>query len=294
MREAWAKGDVVAAEIYARTAYERDIEKGLMIWVTFLRRQKRDNEALQALQSAIARFPQSPWRGRWWMEVGHIHRAQGDCQHAEAAYGQAIASTSDWPWWRRDAVLARMMCLYRLGRREEALTQVLVLLLEQPDDGRGYWGVGWIYRQDGAYEEADRWFRRAVERNPQRRWWWLAWANMWRDISKDHRNLDRALALYDTIIERFPTWPLGYYHKARALEMQGRPEEAARTYEQGLEHETQPSVSHWIQLARYWEAAGEREQAVEAYCQALRLQPQRQDLRQRLEALGMPEETCPP
>ena len=79
-----------------------------------------------------------------------------------------------------------------------------LLLREQPGDGRRYWGVGWIYLQDGAYEEADRWFQQAVDHNPQSRWWWLTWANMWRDAPEDWRNLGRVLALYDTIIEYFP------------------------------------------------------------------------------------------
>ena len=65
-------------------------------------------------------------------------------------------------------------------------------------------------------------------------------------------------------------------------------------YEQGLKYEKQPSISHWTQRARYWEAAGEQERAAEAYYQALRLQPQRQDLRQRLEALNMTGEACSP
>ncbi|NPA06789.1 MAG: tetratricopeptide repeat protein [Chloroflexi bacterium] len=283
------QGDAFAARWYAWQAYRLDPERGALTWAQYLRWAKEDDTALQVLLEAVARYPDSSEVGRWWFEIGHIYRAHKDCRAAAHAYGQAIAAAPDdaWPWWRKDAAVARGQCLYELGERDAAIAQMQALIEAQPDDGRGYWGMAWIAMKDGAYDEADAWFRKALAREPQNRWWWLTWANMWRDAEpQTSAQLARALSLYEKTAQRFPTWPHVYYNWAKALLWADRPWDAAQTYQRGLELDPEAPFWRWRELGIYWEKAGNPERALAAYCQALALHPNDPQSQQRIEVLG--------
>ena len=115
----------------------------------------------------------------------------------------------------------------------------------------------------------------------------------------DAGRADAALAIAETLVQRYPTWPRALVLRARALEMAGRVDEAARDLEIAVNLAPSNSIA-WRMLGKILAQHGgalEAERADDALRNALTLEPgwtDLRDLRDRLarrRAVGNPQAT---
>ena len=88
------------------------------------------------------------------------------------------------------------------------------------------------------------------------------------------RNLEPARQLYLKVLEETPEKPMhakAYYGLARVAALEKNPELAERLFQKTLECEPEPQVRAWtlVYLGRLSDAAGDRDQAVKHYQEAL-------------------------
>jgi tetratricopeptide (TPR) repeat protein len=90
----------------------------------------------------------------------------------------------------------------------------------------------------------------------------------------DHRDLEKAKLAYNRVLQETDQKPLhasSYYGLARIAALERDPELAERLFQKALESEPEPQVRAWaeVYLGRLSDAAGDREEAMKHYNQAL-------------------------
>src|SRR5262249_5370687 len=104
----------------------------------------------------------------------------------------------------------------------------------------------------------------------------------------DTGHADQAMAIAETLVQRYPTWPRALVLRARALEASGRVDEAARDLEIAVNLAPSDSVA-WRTLGKILAQHGgalEAERADEALRNALTLEPGWTDLRELRDKLA--------
>jgi len=270
-----------------------------------------DASAAQAIEAAIQHLEApNPW---YYVRAGAIYEAQNRTEAAIAAYVRALAV--------QPGHAGAQDALQRLGdrfRREGDFTQAAQIYRQLIQVGvawRGYLGLGWVaYERDGDveaaaqafrqaiaadsargdgyyamgvlfnrekdYAAAETWFQQAVNHNPKASWWWLSLANAQRAQGKD------ATATYREIIRRFPDFAAGYYELAWQEHLLGAEEDAIQAIEQAIRLMQPPNAWYYVRAGQIYEAAGRPDQALEAYRQALNLQPGNTVAQQGVERLS--------
>lgn len=116
-------------------------------------------EALGHLQRAVAMRPDYTPA---WFKMGIVHSRQGNYREATACF-QRIVNLSP---AHLDARRQLSWHLTALGRRGEAIAVLEDTVRIKPDDDYSYNQLGVLLAETGAYERAERCFRKAVELNP--------------------------------------------------------------------------------------------------------------------------------
>jgi tetratricopeptide (TPR) repeat protein len=237
-----------------------------------------DNSLVGILSQALERFPGHQDRAQWWNLLGKEYLEQMDWETAIQVYEQGIVEFPENP--QLHVYLGQ--AYYDGGKGVEvAIGEVERAIEINPDLGIGYYTLARIMAREKRYAEADIWYERALEKIPAENWWRLARAN----TARISGNYSLAEQEYLKIIERSRTFVSAYYELAwlyRLLDIQGK---AIESIEQAIALTSTPKQEYYIRAGEIYEWAGDNEKALEAYRQALSLNPDNTVAKSKIEAL---------
>ncbi len=136
--------------------------------------------------------------------------------------------------------------------------------------GNGYFAVAQVLTLEQNYVEADEWYQVAVDLSQKNRWWYIARGNDTRAAG----NLDLALKTYQEAVQLFPDYAMTYYEMAWAYHLNEQPEMAQKNIEKALSLIGSPNEQYYVRAGKIYEWAGKKNQALNNYRQALRIDPQ--------------------
>ncbi len=255
---------------------------------------KRWSEAERAFQTAIEQWPNDP---RALKSLGDCRHEQGQIAAAVTAYQEALARQPDdgllhllvgtilatnnspfeaEPHLRRavelmpnsvTALVHLGACLTQVGKERDALPIFEAALRLQPTDLKAQVGMGQVFLGLGDLATAEDWFRRALGRDQNNAAALCGLA----EVLRAGDSPDEAVALTEKALELNDKYQ-GYRILSAALSESGEPErslsvllEATRRF---------PSQADaWIKFGAALTADGQKEEAVTAYRQTLRVRP---------------------
>jgi tetratricopeptide (TPR) repeat protein len=197
--------NVRKAEEYLRMAKKLDPQmyKARVNLARLLLTTNRLEPAKRELEEVIEL---SPGMGMAWVELGRVHLKAKNVAKAEEAFRQAVRV--------------------------------------EPEFTEGRIQLGLLLIRTRRLGEAEKLFRDVVELEPRNRVAWnnlgvvqLRVANVIRDPQNREEAFDKALATYDTIVERFPAYAKGYYNRAQIRVVRGQYSLAVKDLEKAIELE---------------------------------------------------------
>jgi Flp pilus assembly protein TadD len=152
-----------------------------------------------ALESFQAAQKLAPEDGALYYNIGECYDHLGQSTLAERSYTECIQRAPDHVECRH----ALASLLVRTGRRDEAERQIHAWLAREPQRAAAYAEDGWLWLQAGDLPRARVRLQQALELDPHEP---RALIELARVYEVMHRP-DRAVALYERVLERDPTHP---------------------------------------------------------------------------------------
>lgn len=269
-----------------RIVYTLAPERTVLPFAQFLRQNTKDlADAETLLRQYIEVMPNSPYFVQWLRELGTLYQSQKAWHKALAIYTQLVAALPDsapdwvqlgWLYYERD------------HNTEKALAQFQQAIALAPIEGDGYYAIGSLLSREQRYQEADLWFVKAIEREPDQQWWWLGRAN----AAQQAGNFPLAAKLYTSLQLNFPTFVQGYYQAAWTYKLANERSDAISAIEAALAllalndgAQRQVNADIYARAGQLYEWAGDLQKAVTAYEQADKLDPHRKGVQDALKRL---------
>lgn len=218
------------------------------------------------LEIMLEQFPDSSDRLYWYKQLGDSFRGHGEYDQAIELFLEAINEFPDKPqlhltlgWIYFDQAEN-----YYLAKKEFEKTIKL--------DGsiaESYFGLARSYFRDANYQEADQYFEEAIIRSPDNRWYYLERGNNARSAG----DLNRAIEIYNQVLEKYPDFAYGYYQLAQAYLMAGRLDESIEFIELAINYSEYPADQFFARAGNIYRAAGDYDMAFKAYQYALSINP---------------------
>lgn len=266
------------AEAAFQAAFALDAEKSVLPFAQFYVQTERPVQGERLLQQLIDTYQNSSNLGRWQREVAVIQMEQGREAEAIATLAAAVAhKTADY-----DTYLLYAELLGRQQRYDEAVEILKIATITEPMRGGGYFAGALLLTKAGHIDEATAWLDEALQLSPNNRSWQLQFANQLRD----QLLLERAEAVYASLIEDFPEEPAVYYEASYAYLLSGDLEQAAVLIENALDRQSPPLSKYYQRAGEIYEANDETDRAVLAFKEALLLNPNNQAASNALERLA--------
>ncbi|MBM4467829.1 MAG: tetratricopeptide repeat protein [Chloroflexi bacterium] len=257
-------------------AWELEPGEGALRLANFVRHHKEYRAVAEAvLRQTLAAYPVSRYRSDWLHCLADVLKKQNRWPEVAQIYRQAIAENPD--DWEAHIGLGWSLLYCGYGS-EAALAEFRRAIEIAPRRGDGYLAMGQVLAREKGYPEADVWFRMALERDPEKRWY-VTRANSARDAGE----LSLALEVYQETIALFPDYGEAYYDMAWAYYLDGQPEQARAAIERALEFGQ--GIDDYGRVGRIYESAGETEKALSAYQRVLASRPNDRTALEALERL---------
>ncbi len=235
----------------------------LYVKATILARMDRRPEAVSVLARAIELHSNPPpeWqdlKARWeryptqrldpdyWFQRGRFQekkrlwRTAADFYH----YGAQVAHPpDDYPLLLREALMWRY-----LKQFDRAASIYQDLIERYPDRWEAYMGMGEVYRSQGKYDEAYRWFYEAHLRAPDQPTplYYMGLARF------SGKNYGDALKYFEQAIALNPNNAWYWYYKAVTLKALKRDDEAIETLKKAISLHSSPPAS-WNHTLQKWQ-----------------------------------------
>lgn len=252
---------------YREAVYRLNPEAGAEPLANTIWRVRQDAAAAaDVLRQTLDAYPDAWQRINWLRRLGDFLRLQQAWDEAEAVYQEALklnprdSSTHvalGWLYYERDRNV------------EAALTQFEQAIALAPGNGGAYSSMGLVLTQEGRYNEADPWFAKALELEPNNRWWYRDRAN----AARSDGNLTLAIQVYREAVKRFPDFDYAYWELAWIYYLDGQYDEASRAIEHAIALTQGRNPNHWARAGMIYEKLNQPEQALAAYQKALQLAP---------------------
>lgn len=261
-----------------RAAQVVDPETGTLPLVYFLWRSNELESAATLLRQFLNTHPQATNRLALVLQLGSILRAQQSWTEAEAVYLQLLNEQPEnvaahiglgWVYYLRGDGL------------ELAIDEFQKAISYAPQQGDGYFAMGQILVKETCYSEADTWFARAIERNPDELLWWLTRAN----AARESGDLVLAIDIYRQAETQFPVSASVYYEMAWTYRLADLPDEAVRTIEQALALAMPPPEQYYVRAGQIYEWAGMEVEAIAVFRKVLEENPSNIAAQQGLQRL---------
>jgi tetratricopeptide (TPR) repeat protein len=225
--------------------------------------------AKQVLQYVLDSYPASTHRPRWW-------RLLADDLISQKVWDEAArvleTAKMEFPSRVEFYILLGWVYYDRGDGFDAALGQFQQAISLNDRGPDGYYATAQLYNRIGDYGQADSWYDQAIQRNPNRYWYYTARAYNARKAENYALMLDVSLHAESL----FPDSPDIYYYLAWAYELNGQVEEAVSAIEKALELRDPPLGSYYLRAGEIYEMAKEWYRALGAYQQVLILDPDNQ------------------
>jgi Flp pilus assembly protein TadD len=220
-----SKGRIADAKEEVRKALElrSDFVPARLLKAT-LDRSDRNYEAAEQELSALAK--EQPGNALVFRHMGIYYDSRGRTAEAEKYWMQALELQPD-----SQEILRDLVFFYIRGKQTGRAIQTINAIPEEKKQGFHYELLGLVYSQAGKSVDAERAYRRALEKDPGRS---TPDIYLFAEHMKNGRT-DEALTVLDGVVKKNPGNPSAYAVKAQVLEGQGKIEEAKDLYDRALE-----------------------------------------------------------
>jgi tetratricopeptide (TPR) repeat protein len=261
-------------------AWTLDPESSTLPLANFLLDYRQDySTAEKVLRQSLATLPNSRSWPLWSNLLGDALRAQNRWDEAATAYENTIVQApDDWA-----AHIGLGWTRYERGDGSQAAMDEFQKAINAPkSQGSGQLAIARMLIREDRLEEADTWFVDALALNPEGRWWYVERGN----AALRTGNLTLALAVYQETLVRFPDFAPAYYELAYAYQLNKQSAQAIAAIEQALALMMPPNAYYYSRAGSIYEWAGDADQALHAYRQALMIDPQNTAALKGVEKLG--------
>ncbi len=273
------------ARAFYQAALAVDMETTVGSWASFLWSRGERSEAIRWLRLALVEFPTSKRRPQWRYLLGAYLRSQKALAEA-AGRLQALCEDVQLPpesYYRQMACIQLGWVRFEQGDAAMARSLLFQAWRMNPQRGDPLASLAGMLAKQGRKAEAVFWYRRAFQVQPNR-WWLLAAANIERSVPS--YTIEEALATYAEVVRRWPDWAPGYYEMGWALHLAGQEDEAEAVLERAIALASSPSPWYFNRLGIVRETLGDVEGALQAYRQALTVDPDNGFARRKVEELS--------
>jgi tetratricopeptide (TPR) repeat protein len=276
--QAWKKADAFETLIHAawaaynefrlqdallagKAAWDIDPENGTTALASFMKQDGEWAAAQDLLSRMLQRYPNSEHKIYWLLNLGDIARRQKNWNKAETAYQQVISLAPQ----NAAAHIGLGWVYYERGDgATPAMHEFEQAIQKDPLQGEGYFAMAQILTKEQQYEEAEQWYKQALQQSPDNRQWQLYRANNLREANQ----LDTAIALYKTLLSSYPDWPPVYYELAWAYTLNDQYTEATNAILPALSSTQSPNGWYWYRAGEIYEKRGLYIDALTAYNKA--------------------------
>jgi len=262
------------------SAWKLDPKSGTLPLVNFLvNTEKNLPSAENILRQAIANSPDENTWLSWNNRLGDLLRSEKRWDEAISIYESILEH--DAAYWQ--AYIGLGWAKYERGDGlAEALTEFQKAIAIPESKGNGQFAIAQVFTREKQYQQAEDWYSQALALNPEASWWWLARANALRSSGE----LSKAIPIYLMAIEKFPNYSLLYYEIAWAYKMNQQLTEAAQYIEKAIALMETPNLGYYVRAGNIYEEMGEKEKALQAYQQALQMDPANESALQGLDRVS--------
>ena len=244
-------------------SYVLSPEQSVLYLADFHQKQEQDLEQAEAvLKAALKDFSKSRFRREWLHALAEVLQTKQNWSESENVFEQILAEYPN----DRTAHIGLGWCNYE-GRSDphKAIAEFNLAISLDPMQGHGYFAIGQLMARENRYDEADGWFQKAIERNSDRRLWYLIRANM----ARNNKNLVLALDVYSDTVTLFPDFTKAYYEMAWAYYMADEFDAAVHAIEKAFDLLEAPDHRYNLRSALIYERAGNIQKAKDQYLQVL-------------------------
>ena len=261
-------GRLEDAHLAYQTAWRLDPESCTLPLVNFLLTNERNySSAENVLQQSMTALPNSRNWPVWSNHLGDVLRSQKHWGEAIKIYEGTLVHSPD--YWV--AHIGIGWAMYERGDDLQAVMSEFQKAINAPrSQGNGQLAIAQILTREKQFEEADTWFAQALALNPSYRWWYVARGNAARQAG----NLRLALTVYQEVLARFPDFAPAYYEISYAYQLNEQPSKAITAIEQALSFMVPSNADYYARAGGIYEWAGDINQALYAYRQALLIDTQ--------------------
>ncbi len=274
-----AMGQLPAAGRYYEKALALDPSLSHVKLLETLQALEEHEAIVELLRSSLAQLPEHNERAWWQLQLGLSLENLDRWPEALEVYRSATAEFPAHSQMR----LALAEAIYEVeGDFEAAWEEVQEAIALEPEEAAGYFVAGELLVREERLAEADAWFARALELNPDNRQQLLTRAN----VARDAGNLPLALELYELLLQNYPDNAGVHYEAAWGFRLAEQPDRAIELIERALELNERSLAAYHIRAGRIYEWAGDSARARQAYEAALTLAPANQQAQRGLERLN--------
>ena len=261
----------------SRAAWELSPENATNLLATIMREIGEIEDAEILLKQMIAEYPHSSQCQSWLLLLGNIYRSNKSWDSASRTYEIVLLESPE----NIQALIALGWINYEQGEDIDAVIYNFQHAIDiAPHRGDGYFAIGQLMAKENKYIIADSWFMKAVEHNPENRWWWLTQANNQRTAG----NVTESLNLYLETTERFPEWDYVYYEISWGYRLNNQPGEAIKSIEKAISLNNRKD-GYFRRAGLIYEWVGSLDKALAAYQQASSLSPLDENIRKDIERI---------
>ncbi len=262
-----------------RALYRLNDQKNLLLYADFLFNiYGEQDKASELILAMINKYPNSVYRRQWYRRLGKIADQTGEIEKSEIYYS---ILTSEFP---TDAV-----AWVELGWIKFEQTKDINSVQEyfenairySPESGEGFSAMGQLKVLEGSREEADFWFKKAIILNPEAKWWYLERA----ENASANENHELAREIFEEILLIFPDFIQAQYRYSVFLYKTKEYSAASFLIENVLISLDNPNQWHFIQAGDIFLATDRFDKALDAYQQALSIDPANLGVKTKIEAL---------
>jgi tetratricopeptide (TPR) repeat protein len=266
--QALQAGRLEQAFMAYEAAWKVDPEAGTLPLVDFLVTDKQDYAGAEnVLRISLAPLPRNSWTWSIWsINLGNVLRAQKRWDEAVSVY-ESISFRAQYDW---EVHLGLGWAKYERGDGLQATMDEFQKVIDSPESrGNGQLAMAMLLSRESRFEQADRWYEQALVLNPDDRWFFLLRG----DTALQAGNTGLALSVFQEALERFPDFAPAYSEIAYAYQLSGQPDQAIAAIQQALARMTPPNADYYARAGNIYEWHGEESRAIQAYRQALVIDP---------------------
>jgi tetratricopeptide (TPR) repeat protein len=264
--------------LYAALAI--DPTQGVIPLVHYLTSSKGDFiEAESVLRNALTTYPESSLRFSWDLSLADNLRRQQRYNEAEEVYQAALVQN---PNYLQTLVGLGWVYYERGDGLQKVTAEFQKAIAINKTAGDGYYAMAQLLTREHRFLEADGWYHLALTNDPENYLWIIGRANNARAAG----DFNLALNNYHEAARLLPDYSTIYYEMAWTYRLNNQSEEAKKSIEKALSLMAPPNELYYVRAGQIYEWRGETVRALEAYKNAIRINPENRTAQQGVSRLS--------